>query len=86
MRINCDDCSVRGLHCGDCVVPLLLSLPAFSSGLGPDDYDIDEREHAALGVLAEGGLVPPLRLIQGSGTREIDTRGASWIAQDRGVS
>ena len=53
MVIDCDDCVVRGDACGDCVVAVLLGAPP---ELGSD-------EQRALGVLAEAGLVPPLRLV-----------------------
>jgi hypothetical protein len=50
MQIDCATCPVRGAACADCVVTVLLGPP-----------EIDEREGAALVVLAERGLVPPLR-------------------------
>lgn len=54
-RIDCDTCVVRGLHCHDCVVTVLL---------GPlPELTIDDDERAALDALASGGLVPPLRLV-----------------------
>jgi hypothetical protein len=52
MIIDCGSCTVRGLACDDCVVTSLLG-PA--EGLG-------SAERAALAVLADGGLVPPLRM------------------------
>lgn len=55
MHIDCDSCEVRGLACGDCVVTVLL-------GSAPDGVELDRAEQAALGVLADTGLVPPLRL------------------------
>ena len=55
-RIDCDTCVVRGLACGDCVVTVLLGPPPELSF----DYDACR----ALDVLAQGGLVPPLRLVQ----------------------
>jgi hypothetical protein len=57
--VDCDTCIARGPTCGDCVVSVLLGAP--SSGL-----DLDPDERAALAVLADGGLVPPLRLIPGA--------------------
>ena len=54
-RIDCDTCVVRGLHCHDCVVTVLLG--------PPPELTIDDDEMAALDVLASGGLVPPLRLV-----------------------
>ena len=55
-RIDCDTCVVRGLHCHDCVVSVLLG--------PPPELTIDDDEMAALDVLASGGLVPPLRLVE----------------------
>ncbi|MQA05573.1 MAG: hypothetical protein GEV07_23590 [Streptosporangiales bacterium] len=55
MLIDCDRCEMRDIACGDCVVTTLL-------GSVPGAVDIDDGERAALGVLAESGLVPPLRL------------------------
>ena len=50
MQIDCETCPVRGDACGDCVVTALLGPP-----------ELDEREGAALVVLAEHGLISPLR-------------------------
>ena len=50
MQIDCETCPVRGEACGECVVTALLGPP-----------EIDEREGAALVLLADRGLVPPLR-------------------------
>lgn len=55
MEIDCDGCSVRGLACGDCVVTVLLGAP-------PDGVDLDDAERRAIAALADGGLIPPLRL------------------------
>jgi len=52
MIIDCDTCEVRGLACGDCVVAVLLGSPP----------ELSEDEQRAIGVLAEAGLIPPLRL------------------------
>ncbi len=60
MLIDCDTCQVRGAACGDCVVTVLLGLPA---ELGPDLVELDDVEQAAVQALAEGGLIPPLRLV-----------------------
>ncbi len=57
MIIDCDTCVMRDLACGDCVVSVLLGPPgALAAGF-------DAEEKAALDVLADSGLVPPLRLI-----------------------
>ena len=55
-RIDCDTCTVRGLHCHDCVVTVLLG--------PPPELSLDDDGARALDVLAQGGLVPPLRLVQ----------------------
>jgi hypothetical protein len=60
MVIDCDRCEVRGIACGDCVVTVLLGAP-------PDGVRLDETERRAIAALAEGGLIPPLRLVPGPG-------------------
>ncbi|ORI13355.1 hypothetical protein BJI47_22075 [Rhodococcus sp. 1168] len=69
MIVDCDDCKVRDIACGDCVVTVLLGAPGAE---GPVDVgvavqgskiDIDQEELGAIGVLAEVGLVPRLRLV-----------------------
>ena len=55
-RIDCDTCVVRGPGCHDCVVTVLLG--------PPDELTFDDDETRALGVLAAGGLVPPLRMVR----------------------
>ncbi|HEX6755878.1 MAG TPA: hypothetical protein VF109_08015 [Mycobacteriales bacterium] len=62
MEIDCERCRVRGPACGDCVVTVLLGAP-------PDGVDLDDAERAAIAALAEGGLVPPLRLAPEEGRR-----------------
>lgn len=59
MIIDCGSCAVAGLACDDCVVSVLLGAPEGQPSL-PTVAD----EHArALTVLADSGLVPPLRLV-----------------------
>jgi hypothetical protein len=55
MQIDCEQCTVRGRGCGDCVVTVILGGPPIGS-------DLDEADRVALAVLADSGLVPPLRL------------------------
>ena len=62
MLIDCDTCQVRGAACRDCVVTVLLGPPA-QLGSGPSQLDLDEIEQAAVNALADGGLIPPLRLV-----------------------
>ncbi|NPC95455.1 hypothetical protein [Nocardioides sp. zg-DK7169] len=54
-RIDCGTCVVRALACHNCVVTVLLG--------PPPELSFDDDERRALDVLAEGGLVPPLRLV-----------------------
>ena len=61
MEIDCERCEMRGAGCQDCVITMLQARNAagFSAvALG----HLTEAEAKALGVLAEAGLVPPLRL------------------------
>lgn len=55
-RIDCDTCLVRGLACQDCVVTVLLG--------PPPELTLEDEERQALDALAQGGLVPPLRLVE----------------------
>lgn len=50
MHIDCDTCPVRGEHCRDCVISVLLGPPEL--------LDLEQR---AVSVLAAQGLIPPLR-------------------------
>ena len=59
LHVDCDSCAARDVACKDCVVSVLLGA---SGGV----VDLDHDEQAALEALADSGLVPPLRLIQGA--------------------
>jgi len=54
MIIDCDNCEMRNVACDDCVVTFLLAAPPTG--------ELGEEEAGALAVLADGGLVPPLRM------------------------
>jgi hypothetical protein len=63
--IDCDTCSVRGAACNDCVVSVLLEAPPQWTTAADEDggwVALDPAEARALDALAEGGLLPPLRL------------------------
>src|ERR1044072_4735762 len=64
-RIDCDTCVVRGLACHDCVVTVLLG--------PPPELTIDDDERRALDVLADAGLVPPLRLVEPVAGPEVES-------------
>jgi len=51
MTVECDRCEVRGLACGDCAATFIV---AAEPDLGP-------AELRALRVLANAGMIPPLR-------------------------
>jgi len=56
LTVECRTCPVRELHCGDCMVPVLLDLTAPSVRL---DNALDPEERAAVTRLVEAGLVAP---------------------------
>ena len=53
--IDCDSCLVRGLACHECGVSVILG--------PPPETGFDDEETRALGVLADSGLVPKLRMV-----------------------
>ncbi|HEY3682850.1 MAG TPA: hypothetical protein VGL93_07400 [Streptosporangiaceae bacterium] len=57
MLIDCARCRMRDIACDDCVVAVLLGGPPARG------VEIGEGERAALGALADVGMVPPLRLV-----------------------
>jgi hypothetical protein len=54
MIIDCDSCQMRNVACDDCVVTVLLATPPLG--------ELADEEAGALAALADGGLVPPLRM------------------------
>ena len=67
MLIDCETCTGQGVHCHECVIAVFLDTP-------PPRFQLDSDEQIALVRLAEAGLVPPLRLVPGSGSDD-DARG-----------
>jgi hypothetical protein len=78
MLIDCETCTVRGLACSDCVVSVLLGVP-------DDGAELDGPEQDAIGVLADAGLVPPLRLVAPAGppVNGPETPGARHLPHER---
>lgn len=77
MLIDCDSCHVRGLACSDCVVTVLLS--------ADDEHLVNELgddQREAIGVLAEAGMVPPLRLVSDD-TEKLTERNTGRIFAER---
>lgn len=76
MIVDCDGCAMRNRGCDDCMVSVLLGMPepfAESVDSGHSDESVEVRdcsiinfqqdERDAMVVLAEGGLLPRLRLV-----------------------
>jgi hypothetical protein len=61
MTIDCGRCEMRGKGCQDCVITVLVPRDAAGFPADAPGY-LGEAELKALGVLADAGLVPPLRL------------------------
>jgi len=70
--VDCDTCVARGPACGDCVVTYLLGPPGWWATEG-----IPGEEATALAVLADSGLVPPLRLLTGTDAEDPPGRAAA---------
>jgi hypothetical protein len=60
MEIDCGRCEMRGAGCRDCVVTALVPRRAAALSAAAPGY-LGEAEVKALSVLADAGLVPPLR-------------------------
>jgi hypothetical protein len=63
LLVDCGRCAVRGIGCADCAVSALLN--------APPAIEWDRTELRAIDALAEGGLIPRLRLVP-MGERERD--------------
>lgn len=73
MKVDCGDCVLHNLACADCVVSVLLGVPDPSAGSDEGVPEADDRrrltmplqqdERDAMAALAQGGLIPHLRLI-----------------------
>ena len=51
MVIDCDRCEARGLACGNCAASVIVG----------EEPELGLAEQRALTVLANAGLIPPLR-------------------------
>jgi hypothetical protein len=60
VEIDCGRCEMRGTGCQDCVVTALEPRNAARFSVAAPGY-LGEAEVKALGVLADAGMVPPLR-------------------------
>ena len=83
MMIDCGRCAMRGAGCQDCVVTTLEPSNVTRYPEQARGY-LDEAEVRALRVLADAGMVPPLRLsLPGSGIRP---RPRTWVLPDSKAS
>jgi hypothetical protein len=57
--VNCTTCDVRGDACADCVISTLLGTP--DADVPPS---LSGEEQRVLGLFAESGMLPPLRLVE----------------------
>ncbi len=63
MVIDCDRCEARGLACGNCAVTVIVGQGA-GEGAGEGagaGAELGPAELRALTVLANAGMIPPLR-------------------------
>ena len=76
MVIDCGRCVMRGTSCQECVITVLG--PDQAHGGAPDvPHQLDPAELRAMRVLADAGLVPPLRLALPS--LPIKTGSRAWV-------
>ena len=61
MTVDCTRCVARGPACTDCVISVLLGVP------GEQSPALDAEEQRVLGLMADSGLLPPLRLVTSLG-------------------
>ncbi|MFC4555865.1 hypothetical protein [Georgenia faecalis] len=69
MMIDCNSCTMRDIACDDCVVTFLtipVGPPASARGSlrAVPTPELGEDEQTAIAVLADSGLVPPLRMVR----------------------
>ena len=89
MIVDCDDCTVRGDACSDCVVSVLLGtpqmppVPAYRVARSHRRIDLEQEEREALAVLAEQGLVPRLRLVS-TAVPDTSTRPSDATVEGKG--
>lgn len=89
MIVDCSECAVRGVACGDCVVTVLLGYPGCEEATQTVRSDvvarmsIEQDERVAMEVLAEAGMVPRLRLVPAAGSTQT---GRSLSVRDHGVA
>ena len=71
LHVDCGTCRARGPACSDCVISVLL-------GPMSEEVLLDDQEQAALQVMADSGLLPPLRLVRS--VPPVDLEGVAYPA------
>ena len=57
LSIDCQTCPVRDLHCGECMVPVLVELATHGGPAEVTEAALDPHERAAVTALVRSGLV-----------------------------
>jgi hypothetical protein len=65
MIINCQTCVMREIACGDCVISVLLEIKP----LPGKNAELTKGDEAAINLLSNAGLVPPLRFKAGRNSK-----------------
>ncbi len=76
MEIDCGRCEMRGTGCHDCVVTVFEPRNVAGFSAAAPGY-LGEEEVRALGVLADAGMVPPLRFSLAGSTVLLGAR--AWV-------
>lgn len=85
MIIDCERCAARPAACGECVIGVLLAGGApDTQPSGARGLTLDAPERRALDALAEGGLVPRLRLVDTRTRRRVSEEYESGADRDAG--
>ncbi|GAA4480193.1 hypothetical protein GCM10023094_26320 [Rhodococcus olei] len=89
MIVDCSECAVRDIACGDCVVTVLLGYPGAADPVPATGaavaarMSIEQDERAAMEALADVGMVPRLRLVPAVDPTQT---GRSLSVRDTGVA
>ena len=82
MTVQCRTCPVRELHCGDCMVPVLLDLTAPSVRV---DHALDPDERAVVTRLVAAGLVDVETAARARAVHDPGSQGAGRAGGGRAV-
>ena len=75
MIIDCDNCLVRDIACGDCVVTVLIGSPrSANESISSGENRLTEDETRVIDLLASRGMIPPLRFADTEDSQAQSTR------------